>query len=154
MTALSAVRTAWSNVLENATVQGYTANQYTYNIAGTTNESISNTGLFYAASQLNFVQYEFIKNQNFAQTKEKNEIFNVIISYYREIDIDGDNFRSITDFFDSLFDVVRSEIGYSWNSTIDFYEVGDVSMTTDQLDNRACWVGTCTYTGTKNIALT
>lgn len=154
MSSLSDVRTAWQEVLDNATVQGYTTNQYNYDIVNTTNESINNTSLFYIDGQLNFIQYVFTKDTNFGMIQEKTETFNVIINYYREIDIDGDNYHAVTDFFDELFEVVRSEIGYFWNDKTDFYTVGSVSVGADELDGRACWNGSLEYTGTKNIALT
>ena len=153
MSTLASVRSAWSDVLSNATVSGYTSNIYNYDIVVTTNESVENTSLFYIGSELNFIQFAFTKDTNYKQTKEKEETFDVIISYYREIDIDGDNYHSITDFFDELFDVVRDEIGYFWSDTVDFYTIGEVSVGSDNLDGRACWSGSLTYTGIKNIAL-
>ena len=154
MTALSAVRDAWDEVLLSSAVQDYTTNLYNYDIQPTSNKSVANSALMMLKNELNFAQFVFSKDNEFLMCKELLETFDVIISYYKEIDLNGNNYHAVTDFFDTVFSVVRSEIGTTWSSTVDYYNLNKLSLGSTELDGRACWSGTVTYTGKKTNDLT
>ena len=151
MSSLASVRTAWAAVLANSTITGYTNRLYDYDIVST--EAVSQVGHdanFMQAGYVNFAQFVFSKTHNFEMTCQVRETFNVDISYYYQVDIDGDTFKSCTDFFDDLFTVVRSELGTSWDSTIEFYTMEDVAVNPGLLTDKQVWIATQRYIG-KNV---
>lgn len=145
MTALSAVRDAWDAVFASSTLQSYTTNFYTYDLAATTDKSISNSALMMLNNEINFIQATFAKSSKFEMCNELLSTFNIVISYYREIDNDGTNYHAITDFFDSLLGVVLDEVGTDWDGTIDYFQPGDVTLGVANLDSRDCWTGRVQY---------
>lgn len=150
MSSLASVRTAWDAVLANATLTAYSGALYNYDIVSTIGVGEINESLLMYSGQLNFAQFVFDKTHNFDMIKEVKETFDVAITYYLEMDIDGDNFHAVTDFFDDLFEVVRTELGTSWTDTIDFYTMDDVSVASDELTGKQCWVATQNYVGTNH----
>ena len=153
MSTLVEVRAAWNNVLSDSTVTDYTERVYNYDIINTEGVSEGHEAQFMDDGYINFVQFVTTVDREFVSTNEVQEIFTVSITYYRGIDIDGDNSKSASEFFDDLFNVVRSELGTSWDSTIDFYTMESVSRLTQVIDNKNTWVATQNYVGIKNKSL-
>ena len=153
MSTLVEVRAAWNNVLSDSTVTDYTERVYNYDIINTEGVSEGHESQFMDDGYINFVQFVTTVDREFVSTNEVQEIFTVSITYYRGIDIDGDNSKSASEFFDDLFNVVRSELGTSWDSTIDFYTMESVSRLTQVIDNKNTWVATQNYVGIKNKSL-
>ncbi len=84
---------------------------------------------------------------------QREQRFDIRISYYLQADIAGDKYAEVNDRFETLDATVRSELGSKWANTVDYYrnQEGPVSIVTEQLENRPVYKATYSYTGFKNL---
>lgn len=79
----------------------------------------------------------------------------VEVNYYRAINPSGSNFTAIRDAFETLFSLVTTELGATWQDTVEIWQPDDVipAINEELINNIKCWKGTTRYTATKNTNL-
>jgi len=155
MSTIAEVRGAWtSEIFENPTVRGFTNSIYAFDIPNL--ESAAGAGLFYFEAEINFITFVVSRTRIDGLTGQLRYEFPVRIRYYRENEPSGENFKSTTDRLEAIDSLVRSELGNSWASTVDYYQPGAEGIRSPELvflENRPTWVSEVTYTGIKTISV-
>jgi hypothetical protein len=153
MTTLATVRSAWSdNVWANATVRAFTEQIHDFDPTQSlpiedAQVQIHNT---HYQTRVNCIIYLTSRTSEYLLSNQVRHLFPVLIRYYLEKDAKEDNYNTLLDRFEAIDGVVLSGLGVTWNSTVDYSspQEGAVSVTTQVIDSRPCWVGEYTYTGT------
>jgi hypothetical protein len=154
MSTIAQIRTAWEeNVFESSTIKAITSALYPFDIPNL--ESAANSGLFYFEAEINFITYVVSRVRTDGITGKIRYDFPVRIRAYRENEPSGANFKSVTDTLEALDTIVRSSLGNTWDSTVDFYNPSAEGIRSPELvflENRPTWVSEVTYTGVKTIS--
>lgn len=149
MSTVAAVTAAWNSAIwEAPEILAFTGKIFPYEI---TQNSGSEKKALYSDGQINFVEYVITRNVipfeigggDSAVTFD----FLVEIRYTREQDAKGLNFGLIRDFYDTLQTLVLTDLGGSWNSTVDYYEPqGEPPKIINELvADRECWRATYSF---------
>lgn len=149
MTTSADIEDAWADVWDHADILALTDKIHLYQI---TLESETEIAKLYSGTEVNFFEVLTARTQQSMQTattlgETVNYKFLVEINYYRELDTDGTNFRAIRDAYETIFDLVKSELGNDWSNTVDLWhpDEGYPSITETTLNNKKCWKGTHRY---------
>lgn len=138
-----------SRIFGHATIQAISKKAYSYDI---TQESEYEVSKFYndAERRINFFTYLVRRNEERLMSGQVRYSYEVMISYYREEDTEGENWTTIRDLFETLFDLVRSEMGQNWHGLVDFWQPDPAQATIEKttLDSRPVWRGQDKYLAT------
>jgi len=156
MSTSEVVRSAWKDkVWEHKSVQAMTSRVFLYDVSI---DSTFDVGNLYHATPgkyptINFFlclvrrQHEPLIMGNTRYT------FQVQVLYYLQQEESSSNtYNTLADRLETVDSLVRTELTGNWDDTIDFYNGGvpqDISVVT--IDDKACWRGGFTYTGTKTV---
>lgn len=79
------------------------------------------------------------------------QAYTVDVRYTRERDTDGDTYRSIVLFFETLSTVVDEILDSSWTSTVDFYteQTEPIQIQNTEVAGAKCWRATYRFQGRK-----
>jgi len=154
MSTIADIRRVWdSEIFDHVTMRGYTTSVYPYDIPNL--ESAKNSTQFYFAAEINFMTFVVSRIRRDGLTGQIRYEFPVRVRYYRENEPSGDNFKSITDRLEAMDSLVRSELGNTWGSTVDYYEPNERGISAPDLvflENRPTWVSEVTYTGIQTVS--
>lgn len=155
MSTINEVRSAWEDaIFDHSTIRGYTTSVYPYDIPNL--ESARNSGQFYFGGQINFITFVVSRIRRDGLTGQVRYEFPVRIRYYMDNEPSGANFKATTDRLEALDSLVRSELGNTWSSTVDYYEPNERGISAPELvflENRPAWVSEVTYTGIQTISI-
>jgi len=120
----SDIRTKWkTKVFENSAILNITNKALDYELSPESEKEITD-GSF--TQELNFFEYVVSRSEvsqpeigGFSRPVYK---FLCEVRYTKQIDTDGTNFNSVVDAMSLLIDVVRAQLGSSWDSVIDYQE--------------------------------
>jgi hypothetical protein len=151
MTTAALVRAAWNTaVWSNISAQNITPNIYNYDITLDSTKEISK--LRYN-QEINFITYITTRAQTIRMMSQVEQRVIVEIRYYLEADIEGLNFNEAVTAFETIDGLVINQLGTSWSSTVDYYEIqeGPPAISRISIENLPVWLGVYRYTGFKNI---
>jgi hypothetical protein len=136
--------------MEHDRIQGYTPMIYDHDL---TEESTKEQSKLFHGTIVNCVSYKVSSSLELRLRGTNTRNFRVEVIYYKQYDVDGDNWKSVVDFFELLQDLLWSELGGTWNSTVDYYVNQDAPPVIDMqtIGGRRCWVGRSVFMATKGI---
>lgn len=148
--SLSDVRDSFDTLFSDATLQAITPKIYDYDILEDSN--LDNRKYRYQ-QKINFFIYNITKSIEKKQFGCEQEIYNAEIKYYLEDKKNGSAQNDIRDAFETVHSKIKTVIGNTWDSSVDFYLTTDdpISVNTIDLGGRQAWVGTYNYQGYKQI---
>jgi hypothetical protein len=147
------VQTAWESAIwQDATILEITDAIFPFDV---TTESESETGRLYSGQELNYFQYTIRRSSQIVALGQIEHQFTVDVQYTRQSSPDGDNWQLVRDTFDTLFDLVRDELGASWTNTVDFWrpQEGAAEITQITLDETLAWRGAYRFTGFQTVSI-
>jgi len=155
MSTSATVRAAWNTkVWLHATIQALTTKIYNYDLHAMIEDSTPHLAKALEDTLVNFIQYRVTKSWEFGQTGSYIFKFLVEIEYYKQANLDGTIDNSIEDAFETIAGLVASELGTSWNATVDHYEPqegpGEIAETA--IDGRTVYKGSYSFTGTQTVS--
>jgi hypothetical protein len=153
MTTLASVRSAWSeNVWANATVRAFTELIHDFDPTQSLPIQDAQVQIHKVCYQthVNCIVYLVSKTSEYLLSNQVRHSFPTLIRYYLEKDAKEDNYNTLLDRFEAIDSLVISGLGIRWQGAVDYSspQEGAVSVTTQVIDSRPCWVGEYTYTGT------
>jgi hypothetical protein len=161
MSTLAEVRTQWALVFAHADMQAITTRAHGWDlqaIADTAAFSEAHKALMMHNQQINFFQYQVSKSrEKITSSDGVLYTYPVVVRYIREasLDIDGAAYAAVGDCFDTLFATVRSLIGRTWGSTVEFWQTQtdppQIGLVT--IDERICWQADYLFQGQKQATL-
>jgi hypothetical protein len=156
MTTSLQVRTAWSTkLLNHSAVEAFTTRAYTYDVSLDNEFDVSK--LYHAplsgAPTVNFVLCLVTRQQEPLVIQNTRYTFQVRLEYYlQQEDIGSSTYNTLIDRLETMDDLVRTQLGGTWDGTVDFYSGGTPSdITVVQIDKRSCWRGAYLYSGIKTV---
>lgn len=152
MSTAAEVATAFGAVFTNSSIKALTNKYYSYDVTQNSERELTD---FYYQTEVNFFTYLVTRSQVFAMTKKAEYKFNVEVNYYRYKDPAGANYQAVRSAFDTLFSAVRSDLGQTWTSTVDFWRTqdGPPDISTVNIGNDECYRGKYIFTGSQLITL-
>lgn len=156
MTTSAQVRAAWAaKVWSHATITAITTKIHAYDVLSIADESEAHKSKLKYAQEINSIQYTVHKMRTFEMTGKEQQLFDVNITIYRSADITGANFNAIEDTAETINTLVSSELGSTWNGTVDYYRTEDraIEITDSRLDDVPIWIGQFKYQGFKQDSI-
>lgn len=155
MSTVSQIISAWNtNVFEHENIVSYTPKIYAYDVIE--EESQCEVDKLMLDGHINAVI--FLTNRSNATpigTGAFEYRYEVIVRYYREHDLPGDNQASVRAFFEALDTRVRVGLDYNWDGSVSFQDGNESIVTVQQLnvENRNTWLGEAIYNARKRVLL-
>lgn len=155
MTLLADVQTAWeTKIWSHGTILSYSDKIFDYEITDFSEHEVSK---LYSSEKINFIEYVperkvFGKLIGSTQVIQK---VDVGVRYTLEKDTEGNSYKDMRDFFSTLMSLVESQLGQTWNNTVDFYEIDSepAKIGSIEVDFRPCWQGVLRFSGTIQTSL-
>lgn len=159
MTTSSDIETAWNTaVWAHADITDYTTQIYQYPIS---KDSETEAARYYYNQEINFIEALTVRDEFSQETtrilgRANTYRFTVTVNYFREIIPEGTAYQAVRDFFETLADTVRTELGRTWTSTVDFYrpQEGPPDISEVLIDSRRAHRGTYRFIATFSDTLT
>lgn len=152
MTTTASVILAWETLFQTASLQAITENYYTYEILENTETDISK---YMFNQEINFFIIDINKKTNLKLFGSKTEQFQVEVKYYKEHSTDGTgtNQKAIKTALETVYSGVEADLGRTWSSTVDYYELQDSIFPLQSLElaGRDVWLGKIVFNGIKTI---
>lgn len=150
MTVLSTdIEAVWqSTIWEHPTVVAITPNCYQYDISV---QSELDVALLCNEGEVNFFLAKTLRRSEPILTQQTRYTFQVEVSYYlQQADIAQNTYRTVRDRLETLDDLVRTSLGKTWGSTVDYWQGGvPTAIREIEISERTCWTGAITYTAFK-----
>lgn len=159
MTTSTDIETVWNTYIwQHATIQAITT-KLIKRPQGSLSEKEYQS--LYTAKRLNFIEALT------SRTQRSQELANVLgrattyeylvqVSYYKDYEDDtvGTSHTAIRDFFETLYQLVVTQLGNTWQGNIETWKPqdGQPEITTLQIDNKRTWRGSYSYTATKIVS--
>lgn len=126
MTTVSDIETAWNTAIwGHATITALTPRIFNREIPDLSEEDVRDVSY---QQEINFFEWLVKKSVRYPLVSRgvgEDQAFLVEIRYTREkdphTDRTGTNYNSVRDAYETLLSLVKSELGNSWDSTVDFY---------------------------------
>ena len=158
MSTSAQVRTAWNTyVLQHATLQAFTNKIHLFEVIEDSEAALELTRY---DTEINFAQCLIARGQAYAESSQPAGTsvqynYQVEVTYIREADPAGNNWLAVIDFFDTLQDLVRTQLGVTWVGTVDFFrpQDGTVAIEAIDYDNTKAWRGTFRFVAAKYTSL-
>jgi len=156
MSSSADVRTAWQEkVWADKAVGAMTSKTFMYDVS--VDSAFNMAELYYAAPNkyptINFFLCLVRRRHEPLIMGNTRYTFQVTVQYYLQQEESSSNtYNTLVDRLETVDNLVRSNLGGSWDGTVDFYNGAtpqDISVVT--IDNKACWRGGFVYTGTKTV---
>lgn len=158
MSTAATVRAAWSDHLWAAdAIKAISPQIYDFDIQAIATVSQEHyTKLFYG-QEINFWQYRVRMRRAFGMTGKLDRGFLVQVRYCRdaELDLNGTKYNAVEDAFETLFTQIRSVLGNTWDSTVDYWEVDNAepSIVPVLINGRPTWQGDYAFLGHQETVL-
>lgn len=158
MSTSAQVEAAWkTNIFDNATIQAITDKAYPYEITETSESEVAK---LFEETEINFFQYLVGRGQKYAASAGLAGPvilydYTIEVTYIRESEPSGANWTAVRDAFDTIFQLVVSNLGSDWAETVDGSspQVGTARITSDVIDERPVWRGVFIYSGFKQVSI-
>jgi hypothetical protein len=150
MSTCAAVRAAWSSlVFAQTSITALTDKALDYDVVLASTKEVND--LRYEL-EINAFVYLVNKQVTRRMMGQITEEFTVSVRYYRESDPKGENYNTVIDAQETVYDVVISTLGATWNNTVDYFLTQDspINVSQQTIDGRAVWVSEYRYSGFKN----
>ena len=151
MTTIAQIKSAWSAAIwTNATITAMTDKIYAYDI---TTDSTKEFAKLRYQQQINAFTYEVFLAEQMRIMGQIKQQFDVKVTYYLQADVAGANHALVLSRFETLNGLVRSSLGSSWTSTVDYHQFQEAPVELSQtvLEGFPVWKGIYIYTGFKNL---
>lgn len=151
MSTLAQVRAAWdTKIWANAAISAITDKIFGFDLNLVSTKEVAR--LRYN-QEVNFFLCLITKAERLRPMGQVEQTFTAEVRYYRNIDTSGANFAVATDAIETVSSLVDSQLGATWNSTVDFprRQEGPLTIKRDQIASNPVWVATYKYLGIKNI---
>lgn len=155
MTTSTAIETVWdTSIWQHASILAITS-KLIKRPQGSLSEKEYQS--LYTAKRLNFIEALTTR------TQRSNELANVLgrattydflvqVNYYKDYEDDtiGQAWESVRNFYETLYPLVVSELGNTWDGTVELWKPqdGQPEITNLQIDNKRTWRGSYSYTAT------
>lgn len=150
MTVLSTdIEEVWqSTIWEHPDIVAITPKSYQYDISV---QSELDVDLLCYESEVNFFIAKTLRRSSPILSQQTRYTFQVEVSYYlQQADIAQNTYRTVRDRLEALDDLVRTALGKTWGSTVDYWEGGVPTPIREiEISERTCWTGAITYTAFK-----
>jgi hypothetical protein len=149
--SISTIETAWiDKIWQNLTILNITDKIHNFEITDTSQFELDQLSFNQELNYFEWVVTRAIQYQPIGAENEAVCKIMVEIRYTRQKDTTGENWRSVRDVFSDLITLVHSELGSSWDSTVDFYthQQDPADITTDLINDVPCWRGTYRFEAT------
>lgn len=158
MSTAQQVENAWvDKVLTHRDITSYTDKIYTYDVTEGSELEISN---LYSDGEINFIQCLVGRGQKYAGSQSVSGrviTYNYLVevTYFRQADPQGNNWKEVRNFFDDLFSTVLNELGITWDATVDYFnpQLETPEITQERFDNSDTWRGFYRFFGTKTVSI-
>ena len=150
MTNTSAdIEAAWAEkIWSHGTILDITPRFYPYDVSAESEfdvEKLCDDGV---------VNFFLAKTQRLAEpilTQQTRYTFSVEVQYYlQQTDVAESTYQAVRDTLESLDDLVRSELGKTWDGTVDYTPGGrPTPIRQVVISGRQCWTGSIVFTGIK-----
>ena len=155
MTASTTIESAWTSAIwQHTTILAITDKIIKRPYTTLSEKEYQN---LYLDKRINFIEALTTRSQRYNETanilgRATQYEFRILINYYKdyESDTSGAAYGAIRDFFETLFSLVVSELGNTWDSTVDFWKPQEqqVEITDLEIDKKRTWKGSFTYIAT------
>lgn len=149
-TAIEDVQTAWDTyVFQNASIQLITENYFFYDIVQDSERELNR---LYFNQEMNFFQALITEGHAFNALNELERTFRVEVVYFREKDTEGVNYIATRNALSSILEIVRSQLGYTWQESVELYNPQSGTYQIAQVDfaDEKLWRGSLTFEGIKS----
>lgn len=158
MSTSAQIETAWTAAIWNhATIQTITDKIHKFEVTQDTEFEVSK---LYQNQKVNFFEVLTGRAQDYNETagtigETVRYRYEVIINYYREIDTSGAAWTAVRDAMETLFNLVRTELGDSWSNTVETWrpDANISSIVSDTVSNKKVWKGTYRFFAQKQEIL-
>jgi hypothetical protein len=147
MTTCATVQTAWTTkIFNHASIQAITTAIIYHPITQTSESEVDD---LYFGAEVNVIEVLISRAIELVMTKEELTSYSVRVSYYKEQDPGSTNYADARAFFETLYPLVKSELGTTWNGTVDYWNINAESVDAEEttIDGRACWKVSATFEG-------
>ena len=133
MSTAAQVRAAWkSKIFDNATVQKITTSIYDQRMER--DGSTSQLALLKYEQQYNWIEYTVQRFPNGGAIGQRRWEYIVTVTLHRELLPNSDNHELTLDNMETISSLVISQLGYTWNSTVDRWIDVASEPSIDELD--------------------
>jgi hypothetical protein len=148
MTTAAAVSAAWATLFEDASMIAVTPNAIGYQVSP---DGETEADDLYSSQVVNYFQYTVVRNQTKQMIHTEEHTFRVTVEYTLEKEPTGANFNAVRTAFETLYAGVKSVLGDTWTSTVDYWRiVEDITNPQEvRVGSTPCWRARAVYFGTK-----
>ena len=148
MSTSAEVSTAWAAVFADTTMQAITTQSINYAATDTSETEIANLSY---DEEINFFQYITTRTEAAQMTHSEEHTFRVVVTYTLEWEPTGANFNAVRTAFETLFAAVKSVLGNTWTSTVEYWRLVEGITEPQQVTiaGTSCWQARAVYVGTK-----
>lgn len=144
------VRTAWASVFANDTIKNITERAYDYDLITLVDAGLGakySARMFYD-SNVNFFQYLVSRAQIYSAATAIIYRYNVDITYVREVDVAGANYKTALDVHETIFSIALSTLGKTWSDTVSGSEpqADPPDIFLDNLAEKDVWISRYRFT--------
>ena len=133
MSTAAQVRAAWkTKIFDNATVQKITTSIYDQRMER--DGSTSQLALLKYEQQYNWIEYTVQRFPNGGAIGQRRWEYIVTVTLHRELLPNSDNHELTLDNMETISSLVISQLGYTWNSTVDRWIDVASEPSIDELD--------------------
>jgi tRNA U34 5-carboxymethylaminomethyl modifying GTPase MnmE/TrmE len=156
MTTSAEIRTVWDTyVFNNSDILAITDKSYPYEL---TQESEKEVSSAYTEADINFFEYvvsleETIENQIGGNSNNREQRFLVEVRYTKYAGTDGAAFNDVIDTLEALIDVVREDLGSTWQNTVDFVDspIGGEPPQLQKFNETDCYRAVVRFSAIKQV---
>lgn len=159
MSASSDIRAAWKTaIFDSATIQAITTKAYAYDVLANI-ASVSEDSRLYFQQEINFFTYLVTRRAEMGSIRgtagsvaRYSHLVRVDYHIGKNIGETDQNYNLAIDSAESADDMVRSALGKTWSSTVDYFEQSDFrGPELITLDEREVWRVGYSYIGFKTV---
>lgn len=136
MATIDQIRTEWETTVwaDSSIVEPVLPRAYT-------EESEKETAALRYQGRINFWTYTVELATQFMMANRRSDEWTVTVGYYLEHSANGDNYNLVLDKWESLYTLVRTNLGLTWGDLVGGYNHQTDPLTVEQveIDNRKVW---------------
>lgn len=149
MTASSSIRSAWTTKIWGyPDIVAMTPNIFMYEVLADSQFTVAN---LYHEAEIRFFTCKVQRRSEPLPVNQTRYTFSVTIEYYRQqTDVAESVYNDVQDHLETMDDLVRSQLGKTWNTTVDYYQGAQpIRIDSVRIDGKDCWRGGYVYTAFK-----
>ena len=157
MSTPAQVRAAWDAAIwTHATITALTTSIFDYDARALADVSEEHAAALKYSQEINFFQYLVSKDREFDKISSGVTYRHVVtIQYFKQADLYTDYYNDIEDAFETITDLVQSQLQRTWSGTVAFWDVqsGSSDIALDQIEGLPVWVGQYSFIGIESTTL-